>query len=44
MTKYRAGFATRPGTKAWFSYVANDQRLIVGTHSSKKITKDFTHE
>ena len=30
--------------KVWFSYDADGQRHIVGIHSRKKITKDFTHE
>ena len=30
--------------KAWFSYVADDRRVIVSDHSRRKFTKDFTHE
>ena len=30
--------------KAWFSYVADDRRVIVSDHSRRKYTKDFTHE
>ena len=32
------------GLKAWFSYVADGRRVIVGNHSRRKFTKDFTHE
>ena len=30
--------------QAWFSYVADDRRVIVSNHSRRKFTKDFTHE
>ena len=41
---YLSLFVVSTLPKAWFSYVADDRRVIVSDHSRRKFTKDFTHE